>query len=388
MRLIYKDGHLSRIENANHFIELQRHDDGKITSAQDDQDRQIHYHYDPKGRLIEADDLGNAPWRYSYTENDKLRAAFDPMQRLNFEISYDDAGRVSRLKQPSGVTQYRYDAMRRSTTVADRKDFVSRYFQNEEGITVRVVNPLSEETAIHLDDARNVVSLSRNGSVVEGMEYDEQHRVVIRHSATPTGPVDSRYKYDPASGALAEIDTSSSPSRTFTYDGNGNMKSAVTDDGLHLYEFSSAGDLTKYSAPEVGLSFAPDSDGLISAMKETKDATGLAYRAGGELAEIRFADGSRVKYEYQASGLRAELVYNDGRRIRYDYDSAGNLLSTKIFDAKGKQVQGQELSLNDSYQVVKRRLFDKTEEQGNRMNINPNQEVEHGKHRWLRQSDV
>jgi YD repeat-containing protein len=102
VHLIYKNGNLSRIENAQHFIELMRSDDERITAAQDDQNRQVHFRYDPQGRLIEADDLGNAPWRYSYTEKDRLRAALDPMQRLNFEVSYDDAGRVRRLKQPSG----------------------------------------------------------------------------------------------------------------------------------------------------------------------------------------------------------------------------------------------------------------------------------------------
>src|SRR5207302_388124 len=83
-----------------------------------------------------------------------------------------------------------------------------------------------------------------------------------------------------------------------------------------------------------------------------RETTNLVYRAGGELSEIGFADGNRAKYEYQPSGLRAKLVYHDGRRIEYTYDPAGNLLSSQIFDAKGKQVQGQKLTLNDSYQVI------------------------------------
>ena len=81
-----------------------------------------------------------------------------------------------------------------------------------------------------------------------------------------------------------------------------------------------------------------------------------------ESHSFSFADGSKAKYKYQPSGLRASLTYNDGRQIKYSYDPAGNLLSTEIFDAKGKHVQGQRLTLNDSYQVIKRLLFDGTEE--------------------------
>jgi YD repeat-containing protein len=362
VRLIYKSGKISRIENANHFIEIKRNEQGRIISAEDDQARRVSYRYDSKGRLIEMDDLGAAAWLYSYTDDNKLKAALDPMKRLNFEVSYDDTGRVRRIKQPSGVIQYSYDPSSRSTTVIDRKELVSRYFQNEEGITTRIVNPLGEETAIRLDGSGNVLSLSRNGSTVQSMEYGPDHRISSRHTVPGTGSIDVIYKYDPAISALVSIDSGNGPARTFSYDGDGNLSSAVTDDGLHRYGISSSGDLTTYSVQGSNFSFTPDSDGLIASMKEIKDATSFGHKAGSELSEISFSDGRKAKYEYQASGLRAKLTYKDGRHTEYEYDPAGNLISTKIFDEKGKQVQGQKLALNDSYQVIKRVLFDGTEE--------------------------
>ena len=362
VRLAYNDGNLSRIENANHFVEIKRDDRGRITSAQDDQGRKVSCRYDSKARLVEADDLGGSAWLYSYTEDNTLKTATDPMKRLNFEVSYDDAGRLRRLKQPSGVIQFSYDRSNRSTTVIDRKQLVSRYFQNEEGVTNRIVNPLGEETAIRLDEARNVVSLSRNGNVAQSMEYGKDHRIISRHAATASGPVDTRYKYDPENGALISIDSGRGVAGAFGYDSNGNLSSATTEDGLHRYGFTPAGDLTAYSAKGVDLTFTHDPDGLIAQIKDAKDNTSLGYKTGGELSNVSFADGSKAKYEYQPSGLRASLVYNDGRQIKYSYDPAGNLLSTEIFDAKGKHVQGQRLTLNDSYQVIKRLLFDGTEE--------------------------
>jgi YD repeat-containing protein len=362
VHLAYADGKLSKIENTNHFIEIKRDQQGRITSAQDDQGRKVSYQYDAKGRLIEADDLGGAAWLYSYTDDNKLKTAVDPMKRLNFEVSYDDAGRVRRLRQPSGVVQFSYDRSNRSATVIDRKQLVSRYFQNPEGITLRVVNPLGEETGILLDDARNVVSLSRNGTLIESMEYDSRHQITSRHAVRMSGTTDVLYKYDAPSGALLNIDSKNGPARTFAYDANRNLSSAVTQEGPHQYSFSASGDLTAYSAKSLDLTFAPDPDGLIASIKDAKDNSGFEYKAGGELANVAFADGSRAKYDYQPSGLRAKLTYNDGRQTRYTYDPAGNLLSTEIFDAKGKQVQGQKLTLNESYQVIKRLLFDGTEE--------------------------
>ena len=148
IHLAYSDGKLSKIDNANHFVEVKRNDQGRIISAQDDQGRKAAYEYDAKGRLVRANDIGGASWLYSYTDDNKLKSATDPMKRLNFEVSYDDTGRVLRLKHPSGVIQFSYDDSNHSTTVIDRKQLVSRYFQNDEGVTTRIVNPLGEETAI------------------------------------------------------------------------------------------------------------------------------------------------------------------------------------------------------------------------------------------------
>jgi YD repeat-containing protein len=363
VRLSYRNGALSRIQNAGHFVELTRNSQGYIAAAQDDLGRQVRYSYDSKGRLIEAEDVGGTPWRYGYGDDGRLSAALDPMQRLNFGVVYDGAGHVRRLQLPSGAIQYRYDPGNRSTTVVDRRALSSRYFQNEEGITTRVVNTLGEETAIGLDAARNPISLSRNGAVIESMEYDQQHRLQLRHSVTSSGTIDTHYTYDPGSGLLTRADSSSGTSRAFTYDASGNVTSAVLDDGLHEYGYSASGDLSAYSVAGNNLTFTSSPDGLIASMKEGAGVTStFAYNGGGELSQADFADGRSARHEYQSSGLRARLVYKDGRRVEYGYDPAGNLTSTKVFDAKGNQSNGQKLALNDAYQVIGRSLFDGTEE--------------------------
>jgi YD repeat-containing protein len=359
VRLSYSNGLLDKIENTNHSITLLRNPKGRILSTQDDQNRSVQFAYDAQGRLIEVDDLGGNAWTYSYNADGKLRAAKDPLQRLNFGVFFHDDGRVRRLQLPSGTIQFNYDDATRSTTVLDRKSLVSRFFQNEDGITTRVMNPLGEETAIALDNSRNVLSLSRDGSVLERMEYDQQHRITARHSTGESGIVDRTYSYDPSTGQLGGIHSSNGHDQTFAYDANGNLISASLADGPHKYGYSGTGDLSSFSTATTALIFSSDTDGLIAGMSEGKNAsTTMKYKAGGELDSITFSDGKSAKYEFQPSGLRANLTYKDKRRVEYTYDPAGNLTSTKIFDTKAKQTAGQVLTLNESYQLTQQTTFD------------------------------
>ena len=358
VRLSYSNGLLNKIENANHSITILRNSKGRIISAQDDQNRSVQFAYDAQGRLIEVDDLGGNAWTYSYNADGKLRAAKDPLQRLNFSVFFHDDGRVRRLQLPSGIIQFNYDNAARSTTILDRKSLVSRFFQNEDGITTRVVNPLGEETAIALDDSRNVLSLSRNGSVIERMEYDQQHRITARHSTLESGTLDRTYSYDPATGQLAGIHSSKDQDQSFPTTKMG-ISPALALLMASIIRVFSQGDLSSFSTPATALAFSSDADGLIAGITEGKNAnTTMKYKAGGQRNSVTFTDGQSAKYEFQPSGLRANLTYKDKRRVEYTYDPAGNLTSTKIFDTKGKQTAGQVLTLNESYQLIQQATFE------------------------------
>jgi YD repeat-containing protein len=361
VRLSYSNGLLNKIENANHSITILRNSKGRIISAQDDQNRSVQFAYDAQGRLIEVDDLGGNAWTYSYNADGKLRAAKDPLQRLNFSVFFHDDGRVRRLQLPSGIIQFNYDNAARSTTILDRKSLVSRFFQNEDGITTRVVNPLGEETAIALDDSRNVLSLSRNGSVIERMEYDQQHRITARHSTLESGTVDRTYSYDPATGQLAGIHSGKDQDQSFTYDETGNLASAMLSDGEQKFQFSSNGDLAGLSTSTANFTFSPDPDGLFASMTDGQNArTALQYKAGSQLREVNFPGGTKGTFAYQPSGLRSKLVLSNGGSAEYNYDPAGNLTASKVFDKKGKQINGQNLDMDESYQLTRWTLFDGT----------------------------
>lgn len=360
LRLTYEHELLSKIENGNHFIQFTRNSKGRVIIAQDDSQRAARYFYDDSGRLMRVDDIAGKAWTYTYTAIGQLKNATDPLQRSNFEISYDDSGHVRRLQLPSGSIKYRYDAEHGLTTVIDRKQLISRFFQNTEGITMRVINALGEETAIALDGARNVISLSRNGLNVEQMDYDHQHRLLSRHTTDTAGVVERTYSYDPVTGLLSGVLSSDGRNRAFAYDSVGNLTSATLADGEHRYRYSPSGDLISLATGSTSVTFSPNSDGLTASMTENGQVTSLQYKPGGELSAATFPKAPPITYEYQPSGLRAKILFGNKRRAEYSYDAAGNLTASKIFDAHGKQINGQELEMNDSYQLIKWTLFDGT----------------------------
>jgi YD repeat-containing protein len=262
--------------------------------------------------------------------------------RLNFSAFFAGTGRIQRLQLPSGTIQFDFDPATRVTTMVDRKNLVSRYFQNEDGITVRVINPMNEETAIGLDAVRNVTSLSRNGTIVESMEYDSQHRITLRRTASDAGTIERRYTYDPATGLLGAIHSSNGEDQSFAYDQNGNLTSAVLPDGEHKFKFSAVGDLLSISENGETVSFAPHPDGFFASMKNPRNGvTEFRYKPGNQLQEVTFPGGVKSTFNYQPTGLRSSITLSSGGRSEYNYDLAGNLTESKVFDKKGKQLNGQ-----------------------------------------------
>lgn len=182
----YKGGSVTRLENATHAIDLVRNDRGLIIAAVDDSNRKVVYEYDREGSLATVRDLGDGLWRYEYEGKGLLKAAYDPAGRNSFRVMYSDINRVAKLQSPSGTIQYQYEPGQNLTTVVDRKLLRSRYFQNNDGVTTRVVNALGEESRVELDSANNVVALFRNGSLTDSMRYDDQHRLYSARRSPPT----------------------------------------------------------------------------------------------------------------------------------------------------------------------------------------------------------
>ncbi|HWH58336.1 MAG TPA: hypothetical protein VN682_11935 [Terriglobales bacterium] len=193
------------------------------------------------------------------------------------------------------------------------------------------------------------------------MEFDSQHRLIARHSATDAGTIDYEYSYDPVTGFLSAIRSSNGQKQSFSYDANGNLRSAVLPTGEIGFKFSERGDLLSISENQQSATFAPAAGGLFASMTTSpKSVTKLQYNSANELREITFPGGVKSSFTYEPSGLRSSLALSSGGGAEYSYDPAGNLTESKVFDKKHKQTNGQKLEMDSAYQLTRWTLFDGT----------------------------
>ncbi len=97
---------------------------------------------------------------------------------------------------------------------------------------------------------------------------------------------------------------------TWTYDGNGNVLTAVDALGrVTNYEYTN-GRLTKIASP-------PDASGGPRA------ETTYVYHADGRLDTVFNSDGSGVSYDYDAVGRRVKTTYADGTTKEVEYATIG-----------------------------------------------------------------
>jgi len=364
IRLIYAGERLNRMENGGHWVRFLRNAQGRIRASTDEQNRLVRYRYDKSGRLAASIDASGNIWDYTYDDTGLLRRASDPEGRENFRALYGEDGKVRDVELPSGHVSYRYDDAERVTSVTDRRNLVARYWQDGDGITVRAVNPLGDESSIVLDGARNVESVKLNGTLVHAMEYDTWHRLLFRRTTTANGDLAARYDYDPATGELERIKYGNGTERAFTFDVTGNVRSATETNENYEYEYSPAGDVTQFADGEMIVKVLNDKDGLIRRVTDAHGDRGFEYSGSGRLAEVKDS-GLRATMKYNPLGLRQTLDFSDGRKSRFIYDSAANLRATRSMDGKGT-ASGEALSVGDDYEVRKVTLEgrDGTEDKG------------------------
>ena len=355
LRLLYSDGLIVRLENQGHFVAVARNSEGRVLSVADDAGRSVAYQYDSQGRLAAVKDLGGNQWVYAYTGLDRLHIASDPEGRVNFKVWYQSDGRVRALELPSGKISYNYDVQSHTTTVIDRKNLISRYVQNAEGITTRITNSLGETSEIVLDSDRNVAKVVRNGQTAAWtFGYDSQHRLLSSSEKTDDGLLEATYEYDPGSGLLTSIMYGNGTERSFAYDAVGNLLSD-SNGKVSQFSYSAQGDLLGFSHEGTILTLKSDPDGLVASIDNGESSATFSYGSGGRLTDGALSKGIAVHTTYNALGLRKRLDFSDGRKLEYSFDAAANLVNTKFTTLDG-QTTGQTMILDNSYQLIKQIL--------------------------------
>lgn len=114
----YKDGLLSKVENASGYFCFTYNKDGTVRSVKDSGEREIQYIY-TDGLLTGFTDAQGNQTTYSYDSQNRMNRAVSPEKVALFEAVYDALGRVRKKTVQGGVYTYRYNEKERTITCTE-----------------------------------------------------------------------------------------------------------------------------------------------------------------------------------------------------------------------------------------------------------------------------
>ncbi len=387
----YSDSRLSRIEgDFGQWLEFTWAEDGILLSAKSSLGEKIEYGYNTDGCLKTAVRNGVLVGRYSYDSNLSLKLA-EVNSGFAWQITNDDAGRVTSLIRPGGYSQkYTYgekegsrifsiiepggsatewhtnaagdrieiiDAAGRSEMVRDpvtgqikssrdRRGNVTSYAWDKSMRLSKIIH--ADGSAIKIDFADNLENpakvIDAAGNATE-YKYDAAGRVTTIKS----GDNQETFAYD-KSGRLTSWQVKDGSSRKFHY-GNGWEPVKVIADGETVLEVKTAkeGRPESVKTPYGNMAWADFRKGIETNLAErfgTLDFSRagntwtspagmkIIYDADAQPIEIVFPDSSKMLIGRDATGRAIRVQHPDGFAEELAWDGESNLISRKFPDGK------------------------------------------------------
>jgi YD repeat-containing protein len=317
------------------------------------------FEYDARGRLIGVADSVGTKARYEY---DGVGRILSEAKRGGsvYTFRYDVEGRCV---YASGTDRFEerqlaYDTKARTTRVTDSHGHVTRYHYNDAGQIVEKETPLGALSQYEFDDAGRPAKQLEAG-IVKGeltydelgrlasashpdgrkieLSYDEDHnivratdlagrpwtyRFVHRRLVSSTNPLGQQWSYEMNDhGELVRVTDPLGFSRTFGYDGQGNLAWGARPSGTAW----------RYHYDE------------LSRVVDIKDPLGgvrqRTYNSAGKLTSLRQQDGRVWRIEYDAADRPAVWILPDGTRASGRYNSCGQLIELRETDGSTRRFE-------------------------------------------------
>jgi RHS repeat-associated protein len=268
---------------------------------------------------------------FTYDDRGRVAARADLLEseRLETRYTYDAAGRLMEITDPSGrVQRRRMDALGRVTAVVDPLGLETRFEYDLLDRLTAVIDAKGQRHTFGYDGGGDLLWERRPMGQTTRFRYDKAGRLAERVS--PAGRT-TRLTYDHAGRLIratyAETPEQSPPARTvtFTYDaagnlvgyGDGEMEARVGFDALNrrITESNLYGDLefaTAYGYTPAGrLQSVTGADGL---------ATTFSYDTAGRLSAVAIPGAGTIGFGAYQWRRPTEIRWPNGvsRRLAYD----------------------------------------------------------------------
>ena len=234
------------------------------------------------------------------------------------KMTYDAAGRLTKVQAGRRVATYAWDACNQLVRVQDSTFGTRRYAYNELGQLVRVTDGLGNRTFFAYDADGLLTSVTDPTGAITEYEYDAAGRILEvakkphPDSAVTTPAIRTTYTWDAAGRLLSEDD--GVRTRSFEYDARtGDLTRTLIDGSL---------------AAEYGTGTPAQPGSTITWMKDHTGDAPVTYR------RVFDATGNLVEYTRQVDGT--ENVSEPGTAAALEtFTSTGSYTLTYAYDADG-----------------------------------------------------
>lgn len=281
--------------------------------------------YDTQGNMTGVTNAAGHTTSWSNYDGLGIARSMTDANGVTTTYVVDAKGNVtsSSLNMPQGsrVTTYAYNANRQVTDITHADGRVQRFRYDAATQLVQVGNALGEyvtqdytlsSNSATVRSARNVPALSGGIPV-----------------ATAGGEFSARTEFD-SLGRPRVVRGNNGQSVTYTYDGNGQVKTEVdAQSRLTTHEYDKRNRRTRTTAPDGGITtYGYDDQGRLSWVRDARNiATTYTYSGFGDLLSVNSKDTGLTTYEYDSGGrLQVEKRAN-GQAITYGWDALNRMTS-------------------------------------------------------------
>ena len=285
------------------------------------------YAYDAYGNLTSITNPLNQTTTYSsHNARGQLLLATDA-NGLATNFTYDTSGNMLTASAAGRKTTFTYNGRRKLESVTSPDGQVATYTYNSAGRLTAIGNALSETITMPLlptDIVNNTSTVESNRNLPVWNGTDPVASSGEEFSAT--AQTDSL-------GRLWKTQGNNGQRASYTYDGNGNLKSIVDALGRTTsYEYDGHNRLTKQSLPDYGnITYKYDRDGNLESITDPRSLiTSYTYNAFGHLLTVQSPDTGLTTYTYDSFGRRQTELKADNKQITYTWDKLGRPTSRSV----------------------------------------------------------
>ena len=322
----------SVIDPRNNTIESYQYDNGdRVTAVTDALNKATNNQYDTAGRLIQSTDRKGQITTYAYDSLNRLITVNFPGVTRN--ISYDAAGRLSRIEESGSSISYAYDTVDRITSattdsVAGRH-VVGYEYDNLDRVVRRTVNG-ADPTVYAYDNASRLTNIGYRNQTTT-YTWDGSNR--LTNKTLPNG-IQQELTYDNADRLLSltykKTDNSVIETISYTYDAKGQrLSKSISGTSQRETPFTATYDAANrmtaitLTASNQSYTLAYDDNGNLTTKTDIANAantTTYSWDSRNRLTGIT-APSLTASFKYDVLNRRVEKTVN-GNTVNYIYDGA------------------------------------------------------------------